>query len=107
MLQQFNDILSFIIELISVYLYTYWAYNIPNTWFKKLLFGVLAFTIFALVWGMFFSPKARYPIPGLLGWILKFSALFMAFIPLAIERRIFVTSIAVVIIANLYLQTLK
>ena len=107
MIQNINDILSFLIELVVIYLYAWEAYNVPDTLPKKILFAVIAIIIFAFIWGLFFSPKARYPISGLLGWTLKFFILFLAFIPLAISRLFFVIMMAIVIIFNLYIQSLK
>ncbi|MBG9979446.1 YrdB family protein [Facklamia lactis] len=107
MLQTINDILSFLLELVALFLYSLWVYRVPHSLFKKFLWVFLIITMFAVVWGLFFSPKAKYPISGSLGWLLKFCVLFIPFIPFANELPVLVITMAVITFLNLWVQSLK
>ncbi|GAA3812532.1 YrdB family protein [Sphaerisporangium flaviroseum] len=60
-----NAALMFILEL-GVYLAVgYWGFTLSPNWAIKLLLGIGGPVLFAVVWGVFGSPKAAIPLHGL------------------------------------------
>ncbi|MEU8265763.1 YrdB family protein [Sphaerisporangium sp. NPDC049002] len=60
-----NAALMFFLEL-SVYgAVCYWGFTFGSEWWLKILLGVGGPVVFAVVWGVFGSPKASLPVHGL------------------------------------------
>lgn len=104
MIQNTNDVLAFLIEIASVYTWVKWAYLITDKIPYKIIYAFIAFILFPVVWGLFFSPKAKYEINKSLKYILEFIILFLPFLQFT-QDKVWITVIAgVIIIVNLFIQ---
>lgn len=103
-----NDALAFFIEVSSLFLFVRWAYSIPEKNLLKILLAMVALTGFVIVWGLFFSMKARYPLEGPVRWILEFIVLYFPYLKFLKDKTaisLVVLVIAfVVIVINLFIQ---
>lgn len=70
-LQMSNLALRFVLELVALWIYGYWAFNMGSTWLSKLLWGVSIPFGIAVLWGVFGSPKAVIPLIGGLHFLLE------------------------------------
>ncbi|CDZ75628.1 putative membrane protein [Peptoniphilus sp. ING2-D1G] len=100
-----NDVVSFLIEILSLALLCSWAYSLPSEGWQKILLALVAFAVFALIWALFFSPKAKYQISGNLYWILKFLLLLFPFTQFISKKPIYLIISAIAIFINLLLQS--
>lgn len=57
-----NLALRFILELCALAALGYWGFRTGNGGFVKIVLGIGAPVIAAIVWGLFVSPKATYDI---------------------------------------------
>ena len=99
-----NDILAFIIEIVAIFLYAKWAYDIPKTPWQKYVLALIAIIIFALIWGNFFAPRATTPLQGKIRWILEFIIIFTPILQFMGNAPIIPLISAIIIIINLYIQ---
>ncbi|RXT01912.1 YrdB family protein [Ammoniphilus sp. CFH 90114] len=71
-LQMINLGVRFTLELVALWIFGYWAYQMGSTGVTKLLLGASAPLGIAILWGIFGSPKAIYPLTGGLHYLLEF-----------------------------------
>lgn len=101
-----NDIFAFVLEVLSIVLLGRWAYSVTDVPWQKWALMVVAVLIFVLVWGLFCSPRAKYPVAEPWIYLLKFGMLFFPFLQF-LEHRLWITVIAGFVIAvHLVLQHL-
>jgi Protein of unknown function (DUF2568) len=58
-----NLALSFLLELFILGALAYWGFRVGNGTFMKIILGVGAPLLAALVWGIFEAPQASMPLP--------------------------------------------
>lgn len=104
MLVKLNDVLAFVLELASIVLLVRWSFSIERNLFIKILLAIVLVAIFAVVWGMFFSPKAPYALEGMLRWVLQFIILFIPYLQFARSRPWLLAVGAILIFVNLFIQ---
>ncbi|WP_405140087.1 YrdB family protein [Sphaerisporangium sp. NBC_01403] len=66
-----NAALMFFLELGVYGAVGYWGFTFASGWWLKILLGVGAPVLFAVVWGVFGSPKAGIPLHGLARAVLE------------------------------------
>lgn len=64
--------LRFILELIALISFGYWGFKINGALILKVSLGIGIPLITAIIWGLFASPKAVWPISKTFHWILLF-----------------------------------
>jgi hypothetical protein len=52
----------FLLELAALFSYGFWGFHLERGWIVKILFGIGTPLVVAVLWGMFVSPKATYPV---------------------------------------------
>lgn len=60
-----NLSIRFLLELCVLAAVGYWGFRTGSTWLLKVLLGIGAPLLIAVVWGMFGAPKASYHLSGL------------------------------------------
>ncbi len=55
--------LRFVLELCALAALGYWGYHVGQGWTGWLAFGLGAPVLAAVLWGVFASPRAVYPLP--------------------------------------------
>lgn len=99
-----NDLLAFVIELLSLFLWGRWAYGIFNKNVLRIPMAIFVVLAFAIIWGLFFSPKATYKLPEFLYYVLKFLILALPFLQFLKSNGIFALIGIVVVGVNTILQ---
>lgn len=66
-----NIALRFFLELCVLAAVGYWGFKISSGWFLKILLGVGAPLLIAIVWGAFGAPKAPYHLTGFMLLVLE------------------------------------
>ena len=64
-LKGINLLVRFLLELCMLAAVGYWGVHTQSTWTMKVLLGIGLPLLIAVFWGMFVSPKAKYPLRGL------------------------------------------
>lgn len=64
-------LLIFALELAALAAYAYWGFHIDKGWAVKIILGIGAPLLAAIIWGAFLSPKASIPVPFALRFLLK------------------------------------
>ncbi len=72
-LRSINLGLRFILEMIALISLGYWGVKTNDGLISKLFFGIGLPLITAIIWGIFGSPKAVYPISKTFHWTLLFA----------------------------------
>lgn len=64
----FNEGLAFLLELLALAALAYWGFRTGDGLAPKLVFGIGAPVLAAIVWGLFAAPRATFglPLPGVL-----------------------------------------
>ena len=68
----FNDLLAFVLEILSLVLLAKWAHSIPENNIIKIVFAIVVVLIFGFIWGMFFFFFSNYPLTGISRWVLEY-----------------------------------
>ena len=63
-LKSINLAVRFLLELCVLVAVGYWGFKTSSEWFPKILLGVGAPLLIAIIWGMFGAPKAAYHLTG-------------------------------------------
>jgi hypothetical protein len=63
-LKSINLGVRFLLELCMLVAVGYWGFKTGSGWFLKILLGIGAPLLIAVIWGMFVAPKATYPLHG-------------------------------------------
>lgn len=61
-----NLTIRFLLELCMLVAVGYWGFKTGSGWFLKILLGIGAPVLIALIWGLFVAPKAAYPLDGVM-----------------------------------------
>lgn len=61
---QVNLALAFLLELAVLVAVGYWGFTLDAHWAVRVLAGIGAPLLLAVLWGLFASPKATYPLHG-------------------------------------------
>lgn len=64
-LKGINLLIRFLLELCMLAAVGYWGFKMHSTWTMKIILGIGLPLLIAVIWGMFVSPKATYPLNGL------------------------------------------
>lgn len=86
MVKKINDALAFVIEMIIIFLYGKWGFELSTNPFILIILMLFFVLGFALIWAIFFLPKAKYQIKDKHYWLYKFLILFIPFY--SIEQQI-------------------
>ena len=65
-LKSINLAVRFLLELCVLAAAGYWGFKTSSSWFLKILLGIGAPLLIAVIWGMFGAPKAPYHLSGLM-----------------------------------------
>lgn len=96
-----NLVLRFLLEICVLVAYGYWGIQTGKDMFFKLLLGIGAPALFVVIWSMFGSPKATFPLNGTLHFMLEFVIFSLAVIALyATGRTQLAIIFAILIIIN-------
>jgi hypothetical protein len=63
-LKLLNLAVRFLLELCMLAAVGYWGFKTGSGWFIKILLGIGAPLLIAVLWGMFAAPKAAYHLHG-------------------------------------------
>jgi len=63
-LKGLNLLVRFLLELCMLAAVGYWGFKTHSGWLLKILFGIGLPVLIAVLWGLFFAPKAVYPLSG-------------------------------------------
>lgn len=74
-LKVLNLLVRFLLELSMLAAVGYWGFKTHPSWAMKILFGVGLPILIAVLWGVFVSPKATYPLKGLARHAVEFTLL--------------------------------
>lgn len=99
-----NDVLAFVLEMLALYMWGKFAFSLSENTLISWGLAILTVVIVALIWGIFFSPKASYSISGPLRWLLEYIILFTPFVFNYSKNWLLLIIVAVVIAANLFIQ---
>ncbi len=78
MVKSANLALRFLLELCALGALGYWGFKTGNAMISKIVSGVGAPLVAAIVWGTFVSPQAPVQLPGLVVLILQVLVLGLA-----------------------------
>jgi hypothetical protein len=63
-LKGLNLAVRFLLELCMLVTVGYWGFKTGSGWFLKILLGIGAPLLIAIIWGTFVAPKAAYHLNG-------------------------------------------
>lgn len=98
-----NDLLAFVLELLSLFLWGRWAYELSQ---KNWVVAILAVVLVTLLWALFFSPKANYPLEGTLRWVLEGPILALPLLQFYSKNKLLMVVLLLLITLNLAIQAL-
>jgi len=87
-LKSINLIARFLLEICVLISVGYWGFKTGSGWLLKILLGIGAPLLIAIIWGMFGAPKAAYPLSG--------------FLLLALEVVVFGSGVTALVATNNY-----
>ncbi len=77
-LKQLNLLVSFLLELIMLYLYGYWGYNTGEHPVMSYVLAVLLPGIVIILWGVWAAPKSKHRLKNPLRSVVKLSLFLLA-----------------------------
>ncbi|MEB2299066.1 YrdB family protein [Lysinibacillus xylanilyticus] len=96
-----NLVLRFLLELCVLMAFGYWGIQTGKDMFFKLLLGIGAPALFVVLWSMFGSPKATFPLSEIWHFMFEFVIFSLAVIALyATGKTQLATIFAILIIIN-------
>lgn len=99
-----NDVLAFGLELLALWFWGRLAYRLVAHPVLRVVAAVLCVVAVAVIWGLAFSPKARYRPPDLLYYPLKFATLAVPLLPLLRTRRALAIVLLILVAVNILVQ---
>lgn len=99
-----NDIIAFVLEIISVGLLAKWAYSIPSILWKKIIAVVFSLLIFVFIWSSYFAPSSPKALSGTIRWILEFLVLFFPYLQFRNSNSKYLIIAGIIIAINLFVQ---
>lgn len=101
-----NLVLRFLLEICVLMAYGYWGIQTGKGMLFKLLLGIGAPALFVVVWSMFGSPKAIFPLSGFSHFMFEFVIFSLAVIALYATGQTKLANVfAILIIINQILLT--
>ncbi|KAA9155021.1 DUF2568 domain-containing protein [Amycolatopsis acidicola] len=96
-----NEGLAFLLELLALAVLAYWGFETGDGMALKLVFGIGAPVLAAVVWGLFAAPRASFSLP-LAGVLLVKAIVFGAAVAALVATGHLVLAIvfAVLVVAN-------
>ncbi len=70
-LKSINLGVRFLLELCMLAAVGYWGFKTGSDWSLKILLGIGAPLLIAIIWGMFGAPKANFHLQGFMLFILE------------------------------------
>jgi cytochrome b len=58
-----NEVVRFMLELVLIGVFAWWAWHAGSSFVVSLLFAVIAVVAAGVVWGMFGAPRSRFKTP--------------------------------------------
>ena len=96
-----NLAIRFLLELCVLAAVGYWGFKTGSGWFLKVLLGIGAPLLIAIIWGMFAAPKAPYHLQGFLLFALEAVVFGSGAAALyAVEHYTLAWTLAIVVIVN-------
>ncbi|MFE3573545.1 YrdB family protein [Lysinibacillus sp. NPDC059133] len=96
-----NLVLRFLLEICVLMAFGYWGIQTGKGMFFKLLLGIGAPALFVVLWSMFGSPKATFPLSGISHFMFEFVIFSLAALALyATGRTQLATVFTILIIIN-------
>ena len=71
LLKGLNLAIRFLLELCVLIAVGYWGFKTGSGWFLKILLGIGAPLLIAIIWGLFAAPKAAYRLDGFMLLLLE------------------------------------
>lgn len=71
-----NLLVRFLLELSMLAALGYWGFTMHTGVLNKVLFGLGAPLLAAVIWGLWIAPKAAHPLTGVAGLILEMGLFF-------------------------------
>lgn len=70
-LKSINLAVRFMLELCVLVAVSYWGFKTSSGWFLKILLGIGAPVLIAVIWGAFGAPKANMQLHGVMLLVLE------------------------------------
>ena len=70
-LKSINLAVRFLLEICVLISVGYWGFNAGTGWFPRILLGIGAPLLIAVIWSMFGAPKAPYHLTGFMMFVLE------------------------------------
>jgi hypothetical protein len=102
-----NDVLAFLLELAALAALGYWGFHVGRGVPAKILLGIGAPVLAAVVWGLFAAPRARFTLP--LAGVLAVKVLVFGSATVALYttgRHTLAVTFAIIVTINTILATL-
>jgi hypothetical protein len=100
-LKSINLGVRFLLELCMLVAVGYWGFKTGSGWFLKILLGIGAPLLIAVIWGMFVAPKATYPLHGFVLLALEMVLFGLGGVALsATENYVLAWGFAVIVVIN-------
>ena len=102
-----NEVLAFFLEVFALGALCYWGFVVGSALPWKLLLGLGAPVLAAVLWGLYAAPRARHKVP-LVGVLAVKALVFGAAVAAlyATDNPVLATVFAVVVVLNTTLATL-
>jgi len=82
-IKNLNSALRFLLELAALASFCYWGVQQGDSTAAKIVLGVGAPVVMAIIWGLLVSPKARFEIPSIPKFVLGIVILALAAVALS------------------------
>lgn len=99
-----NDMLAFVLEIVSIILLTKWAYSIPSIMWQKFLLVAIVLTVFVIIWSNYFAPNAPNALNGIIRWLSEFLILFLPYLQFRNSNSKYIIIGGFVVAINLFIQ---
>lgn len=99
-----NDVFAFVLELLALFLWGRYVASFFQNRFLKIVAVVAVVTVFFIIWGRFFSPKATQELPAALYYPTKFLILALPALQFLKNNRLYAVLIIAGVLVNLLIQ---
>jgi len=101
-IKQLNLGVRFLLEILALIILGYWGFKTQHGTILKVVIGIGAPLLFAVIWGMFGAPKARFGLRGFPFLFLELIVFGLPFVALLVTEKTTLASLyGVVVILNL------
>ncbi|MDM5238622.1 YrdB family protein [Bacillus cereus] len=94
-IKHINLVIRFFLELCALASLCYWGFQSGRDVFVKFIFGIGSPLLFALLWGIFISPKASFRLPESYRFMLEIILFGVTSVALYVVNQ---TTIAIILI---------